>query len=86
MKLSTSPHHDRTDGWNISAGDRTYEHIRDRKIALANPATRTLVKRLIKYVSYGYKPETELVQIMIDNPEDYDWQFNNVDENYENAF
>lgn len=75
-----------TDGWNIVASDKTYEHIREKKIVLSKPASRTLVKRLIKYVSYGYTPEIELVQTMIDNPDDYDWQFNNIDENYENAF
>lgn len=75
-----------TDGFSIVAGDKTYEHIKDRRIALDKPAARSLVKRLIKYVSYGYKPDQALVQHILDNNEDYDWQFNNVDENYENAF
>ena len=75
-----------TDGWAIAASEKTYEHIKDRKIVLAKPASRTLVKRLIKYVSYGYNPSKELVQEILDNPENYDWEFNNIDENYENAF
>lgn len=75
-----------TDGWNIGAGDKTYEHIKEKKIALANPASRAIIKRIIKYTSYGYNPDRELIQTIIDNPDDYDWQFNNVDENYENAF
>ena len=75
-----------TDGYSIVAGEKTYEHVKDRKIALARTASRSLVKRLIKYVSYGYKPDQDLGQNILDNNEDYDWQFNNIDENYENAF
>jgi len=75
-----------TDGWSILAADKTYEHIREKKIALARPVTKTLVKRLIKYTSYGYAPEKEIVQYILDNPTEFDWSFNNIDENYENAF
>ena len=75
-----------TDGFNIVAANKTYEHIKDKRIVLSKEPSRALAKRIIKYVSYGYTPDTDVIQDMLDNPDNYDWEFNNIDENYENAF
>lgn len=75
-----------TDGYEVVSGAKTFEHIKDKKIETAKAPNRAIVKRLIKYISYGYKPNPKLMSSIIDNPEHYDWMFNNIDENYENAF
>ena len=75
-----------TDGYEVVSGDKTFEHIKEKRIVPFKNPNRAIVKRLIKYISYGYNPDPKLMSDIIDNPQDYDWAFNNIDENYENAF
>ncbi len=75
-----------TDGYEVVSGAKTFEHIKEKRIEPVRETNRGIVKRLIKYISYGYKPDPRLVSNIIDNPQEYDWMFNNIDENYENAF
>jgi len=75
-----------TDGWDIVSGEKTFEHIKEKRIEPHKQPNRAIIKRLIKYISYGYTPDPKLISEIINNPVDYDWMFNNIDENYENAF
>ncbi len=75
-----------TDGYEVVSGAKTFEHIKEKRIEPVRETNRGIVKRLIKYISYGYKPDPKLISNIIDNPQEYDWMFNNIDENYENAF
>jgi hypothetical protein len=75
-----------TDGYDIVSGEKTFEHIKERRIVPFKEPSKAIVKRIIKYVSYGYKPDPDLISNIIENPDKYDWMFNNIDENYENAF
>lgn len=75
-----------TDGYSVVSANKTHEHIKDKRIVLTGPPSRSVIKRIIKYTSYGYTPDKELIQSILDDPDSCDWEFNNVDENYENAF
>jgi hypothetical protein len=75
-----------TDGYQVIGADHTFEHLKEKRIVSVGPAKRSVVKRIVKYVSYGYTVDQTLMQSILDNPDEYDWSFNNIDENYENAF
>lgn len=75
-----------TDGFELVLGEDTAEHIKQRSLVLTKEPNRSIVKRILKYITYGYLPDPKVMQEIIDNHENYDWKFNTMDDHYENAF
>jgi hypothetical protein len=76
-----------TDGYTLVLGEKTAEHIQTKTLDLVRtPPHPDIVKRLIKYVTYGYTPKTELVQYILDKEENLNWKFNGLDSDYDAAF
>ena len=76
-----------TDGRNIVLGEHTAEHIKNKQLCLTDKAVnKDIIKRLIKYVTYGYLPDPKMVQSILDNTEDFNWTFNGTESDYDGAF
>lgn len=75
-----------TDGFNLEIGSTTAEDIKNKKIKFVKPAHKDVVKRIVKYIAYGYLPDPKVMQDIIDNQTEYNWKFNTMEEHYENAF
>jgi len=50
-----------TDGNTYIAGRHTYKDIKTRRLRLVEYKPKTFLKRYIKYVAYGYKPDANLI-------------------------
>lgn len=50
-----------TDGVTYVAGRHTYKDIKTRRLRLVDYKPKTFLKRYIKYVTYGYKPDPDLI-------------------------
>jgi hypothetical protein len=76
-----------TDGYTLVSGEHTMKHIKENVLELIEmPPKKDIVKRLIKYVTYGYIPNPNLVQYIIDNDTEINWKFNGVESDYDAAF
>jgi hypothetical protein len=76
-----------TDGRNIVLGEHTAEHIKNKQLCLTDKeVNKDIIKRLIKYVTYGYAPDPKMVQSILDNTEDFNWTFNGTESDYDGAF
>lgn len=74
-----------TDGSELVLGATTAQDINDKRIALCKVIQPDIVKRIVKYVTYGYEPSPALMQEILDREDDFTWKFNSVEDGYENA-
>lgn len=75
-----------TDGYRFVLGDCTARHIKQKKLHFVEPLRPDTVKRLVKYWSYGYEPDPNLIDKIVAAKTDFVWKFNRSLEEYENAF
>jgi hypothetical protein len=76
-----------TDGEKIAMGPTTAEDIKHSLIKHTEKEMQPdLVKRIIKYVCYGYSLDTALANYIEENKESLTWKFNADHDHYENAF
>lgn len=72
-----------TDGMMYYLGPQTAKDIKHKKLHFTKLQSDS-VKRLIKYWSYGYEPESTLLEDLVNNS-NFDWDFES-DQEYQNAF
>ena len=76
-----------TDGYSLDLGEKTGQHIKDNVLEFtAEVPHADIVKRLIKYITYGFIPEKETVRKLIENHETFNWKFNGTESDYDTAF
>lgn len=76
-----------TDGYNLVLGERTAEDIKSKTLALVKmPPHNDIVKRIIKYVSYGYTPKPEMIKYIMENHATLNWNYRGMDSDYDAAF
>ena len=76
-----------TDGHSLVMGDDTAKHIKENVLEVTQmPPRPDIVKRLIKYVTYGYIPNPDLVQFILTYQENLNWKFNGAESDYDVAF
>jgi hypothetical protein len=76
-----------TDGYTLLLGKDTAQHVQNKTLDLVSmPPHADIVKRLIKYVAYGYTPKPEVMQYILDNESSLNWKFNGMDSDYDAAF
>jgi hypothetical protein len=76
-----------TDGNQILLGEYTAEHIKQKRLEFTDkPVHADIVKRLVKYVTYGYTPNPALMQSILDNESNFNWSFNGTEADYDAAF
>jgi hypothetical protein len=75
-----------TDGTEYLLNDNVALHIKNKELHFREPFQPDIVKRLVKYWSYGYEPDPELINKIVSSETDIKWTFNREQEDYENAF
>jgi hypothetical protein len=76
-----------TDGHSLELGEKTAQHIKDHVLEFTKEHPHSdIVKRLIKYVTYGYVPKSETVKNIIENHHNFNWKFNGTESDYDVAF
>jgi len=68
-----------TDGRSYVLGNNTAQHIKTKTLAMIN-MTPSLIRRVIKYWSYGYEPTTELLDYISNNSDAITWTLPSSDD------
>ncbi len=76
-----------TDGYSLELGEKTAQHIKDNILEFTlDVPNKDAVKRLLKYITYGFLPDKDVVKYMIDNHQEFNWKFNGTESDYDAAF
>jgi len=75
-----------TDGAEYLLNEYVAQHIKNKELHFKEPFQPDVIKRLVKYWSYGYEPDPELINKIVTSSTDTKWTFNREQEDYENAF
>lgn len=73
-----------TDGDKLLAGETTLQDLKAKRFRI-NRHNKQIIKRVIKYVTYGYIPDQSVIDYIADHKDDLEHSFpNSLD--YEDAF
>jgi hypothetical protein len=77
-----------TDGDRILFGPTSAEDVKNKLVRhnALKPIQDDVIKRIIKYVCYGYNLDRELSEYIRNNKDTLTWRFNSDQDHYENAF